>query len=94
MNIATSNHKTDGIYLPADDRRTYVMWSDLKKDDFEEAYWDEIWNWYNNGGDRDVAAYLTIKDISAFNPKKPPKKTEAFWAIVNSNMAPEQSKLT
>ena len=26
--IITSNHKTDGIYLPSDDRRHYVAWSD------------------------------------------------------------------
>ena len=90
----TSNHKTDGIYLKADDRRTYVAWSNLTKDDFDEGYWNKIWNWYNSGsGDRDVAAYLATKDISAFNPKKPPKKTEAFWAIVNANVAPEQSEL-
>ena len=28
--IITSNHKTDGIYLPSDDRRHYVAWSDLR----------------------------------------------------------------
>jgi Bifunctional DNA primase/polymerase, N-terminal/Family of unknown function (DUF5906)/Primase C terminal 2 (PriCT-2) len=95
----TSNHKTDGIYLKADDRRTYVMWSDLTEADFNEAYWNKIWHWYNNGGgDQDVAAYLATKDLSSktgsdFNPKKPPKKTEAFWSIVNSNVAPEQSEL-
>src|SRR5262249_13870131 len=32
--IITTNHKTDGIYLPGDDRRHYVAWSDVKKDDF------------------------------------------------------------
>jgi hypothetical protein len=89
----TTNHKTDGIYLPPDDRRTDVMWSDCKKEDFDEAYWNGIWNWYEAGGYRDVAAYLATKDISAFNPKKPPKQTEAFWAIVNSNMAPEHGEL-
>src|SRR5262249_17999718 len=26
--IITTNHKADGIYLPADDRRHYVAWSD------------------------------------------------------------------
>jgi hypothetical protein len=30
--IITTNHKTDGIYLPADDRRHYVAWSDATKD--------------------------------------------------------------
>src|ERR1700740_505193 len=32
--IITTNHKTDGIYLPADDRRHYVAWSDATKEDF------------------------------------------------------------
>jgi Family of unknown function (DUF5906) len=31
--IITSNH-SDGIYLPADDRRHFVAWSDLTKEDF------------------------------------------------------------
>ena len=26
--IITTNHKTDGIYLPADDRRHFVAWSE------------------------------------------------------------------
>ena len=44
--IITTNHKTDGIFLPADDRRHYVAWSDLTKDDFETDYWTKLWSWY------------------------------------------------
>jgi hypothetical protein len=91
--IITTNHKTDGIYLPADDRRHYVAWSGYKKEDFSEDYWNKLWAWYDNGGDRNVVAYLMARDLSAFNPKAPPKKTEAFWAIVNSNRAPEEGEL-
>ena len=32
--IITTNHKADGIYLPADDRRHFVAWSELTKEDF------------------------------------------------------------
>ncbi len=32
--VMTTNHKTDGIYLPADDRRHFVAWSEKTKDDF------------------------------------------------------------
>ena len=32
--LITTNHKTDGIYLPADDRRHYVAWSDHTKEEF------------------------------------------------------------
>src|SRR5215472_1160908 len=68
--------------LPAEDRRHYVAWSDLTKEDFTQAYWDEIWGWYeNDGGIGHVVAYLQELDIADFNPKAPPPKTEAFWAI-------------
>ena len=30
--IITTNHKTDGIFLPADDRRHFVAWSDLTRE--------------------------------------------------------------
>ena len=44
--IMTTNHKTDGIYLPADDRRHFVAWSDKTIGDFTEAYWNNLWRWY------------------------------------------------
>src|SRR5262249_32973495 len=36
--IITTNHKTDGIFLPPDDRRHFVAWSELTKDDFTLDY--------------------------------------------------------
>jgi hypothetical protein len=91
--VITTNYKTDGIFLPADDRRHYVAWTDLKKEDFDVAYWNTLWNWYANGGIGHVAAYLATLDISDFNPKAPPPKTPAFWAIVEANRAPEDGEL-
>jgi hypothetical protein len=92
--VATSNHKTDGIYLPADDRRHHVAWSPLSSSDFEEKYWTQLYNWYEKeDGYRHVAAYLAGCDISAFDPKAPPPKTQAFWDIVDANRAPEESEL-
>jgi hypothetical protein len=91
--IFTTNHKSDGLYLPPDDRRHHVSWSDLTKEDFEEDYWRKIWGWYNSGGDRHVAAFLAERDLSSFDPKAPPPKTAAFWEIVDANRAPEESEL-
>ena len=91
--VITSNFKTDGIYLPAEDRRNYVAWSDLKKENFNKEYWTDLYQWYSEGGHANVAAYLATLDISAFDPKAPPPKTEAFYAIVNSNVAPEEGEL-
>src|SRR6266511_2213326 len=28
------------------------------KEDFDAEYWKKLWSWYDNGGDRHVAAYL------------------------------------
>jgi Family of unknown function (DUF5906) len=91
--ITTSNYKTDGMYLPSDDRRTYVAWSELTKEDFTDAYWKTLWKWYESGGIEHVAAYLAKLDISKFDAKAPPPKTPAFWAIVDANRAPEEAEL-
>jgi hypothetical protein len=91
--IITTNHKANGIYLPDDDRRHYVAWSSLSKNDFEDSYWTKLWGWYEAGGIRNVAAYLHCLNISAFNPKAPPPKTTAFWEIVDSGRAPEDAEL-
>lgn len=91
--IITTNYKTNGIYLPAEDRRHYVAWSNMTKEDFDQSYWDEIWNWYADGGRADVAAYLATLDLAGFDPKAAPPKTEAFWAIVDANRSPEDSEL-
>ena len=91
--VMTTNHKTDGIYLPADDRRHYVAWSDKTKDDFTEAYWRDLWGWYEREGYDHVAAYLAALDLKNFNPKAPPPKTPAFWAVVDANRAPEDAEL-
>jgi hypothetical protein len=40
-----------------------------------------------------IAAYLATVDISAFDPKAPRPKTDAFWEIVNANRAPEDAEL-
>jgi hypothetical protein len=91
--IITTNHKADGIFLPSDDRRHYVGWSDASKEDFAANYWTTLWGYYENGGYGHVAAYLTSLDISAFDPKAPPPKTPAFWDIVDANQAPEDAEL-
>jgi hypothetical protein len=90
--IITANDKVNGIYLPADDRRHLVLWSHLTKDDFNEEYWNRLYAWYGAGGNEAVAHYLANLDISAFNPKAPPPKTQAFWEIVDASRSPEDAE--
>jgi hypothetical protein len=91
--IITTNHKADGVYLPADDRRHFVAWSDLTKDDFTADYWNNLWRFYREGGSENVAAYLRKLDLSKFDAKASPQKTPAFFDIVNANRAPEDAEL-
>ena len=91
--IYTNNHKAEGIYLPDEDRRHYVAWSPRVKEDFTDTFWTELWNWYDGGGDRHVAAYLAQLDLAKFNPKAPPLRTAAFWDIVNAGRSPEDAEM-
>jgi hypothetical protein len=91
--IITTNHKTNGIYLPEDDRRHFVAWSDLTKDDFDTDYFNKLYAFYDSGGDRHVTAYLHDVDLASFNPKAPPPKTQAFWEIVHASRAPEDADM-
>ena len=107
--IFTSNYKETGLYLPPDDRRHFVLWSERKPEDFKPedfkpqdftprqknpTFWNWMWDWYETqNGYAHVAAYLQQLDVSKFNPKEPPPKTEAFWAIANANRPREENEL-
>jgi hypothetical protein len=97
--IITTNYLTNGIYLPAEDRRHFVAWSECRPIDFgltlalQQAFWNGMWKWYNEGGDRHVATFLAEVDLSDFDPKAPPPKTPAFWSIVNANRTTEEGEL-
>jgi hypothetical protein len=91
--IITTNYKTDGIYLPPDDRRHFVMWSELTKEDFPPDYWKTIWGWYENGGYGHVVAYLHSVDLSTFDAKAPPRQTAAWHDIVSVNCPLEDAQM-
>ena len=40
--IITTNHKTDGVYLPPGDRRHYVAWSQRKKEEFRRRLLERV----------------------------------------------------
>lgn len=92
--ILTTNHKTGGFYLPADDRRHFVAWSERTKEDFDGEYWSRLWRWYEEDGAGHVGAYLAALDLSEFDAKAPPPKTPAWFEIVNASRAPEDAEMT
>jgi hypothetical protein len=89
----TTNYKSDGIYLPSDDRRFYIAWSESLKEEFAGEF-EEKWRWMTQeGGAAHVAAYLAQRDLSKFNPRALPQKTSAFFDIVDAGQAPEDAEL-
>jgi hypothetical protein len=106
--VIGSNHKTGGMYLPPDDDRHYVAWSPrtrstLAADYFKATgqvlegganeYFNRLHSWLANGGTIAVAAYLRFGvDLSDFDPKANPPKTDAWREIVASNLAPEDAE--
>lgn len=92
--VFTTNYKSSGIYLPPDDRRHYVAWSDIKREEFTSTYWRTFWDWMSDDdGIGNVIAFLRELDLTGFDPKAEPRKTDAWFAIVTANIAQEDSDL-
>jgi hypothetical protein len=92
--VITTNHKTDGVYLPNDDRRHLVAWSECTKEEFSPEFWNNRFRWLvDEGGASHVAAYLAQHDLSTFNPGAAPRQTTAFFETVNVNRAPEDDEI-
>jgi hypothetical protein len=87
--IFTTNNRLNGLYLPPDDRRHFVAWSEALPAEFSQDYFTGLYDWYFVEGFGHVRAYLASYDLGGFDPKAPPKKTEAFWAMVATTAAPE-----
>ncbi len=68
-----------------------MAWSDLIKEDFTEQYWVDLYAWFRNGGWEHVAAWLHARDLSSFNPKLAPPRTEAFLDMVEANLPTEDA---
>jgi hypothetical protein len=91
--IITLNEKPS-LYLPADDRRHFVAWSEqLTKNDFDADYFQEIYGWYQGGGLAAVAQYLAELNIAAFDAKRPPRLTPGFHDIVNMSRVAEDADM-
>jgi hypothetical protein len=83
--IITTNHRTGALYLPSDDRRYFVVWSDCVESDYSAERWAAYWAWFNAGGAGHVAAYLHSVDLSTFDPKARPERTPAWHAMVSAS---------
>jgi uncharacterized protein DUF5906 len=90
--VITTNYR-DALYLPPDDRRHYVAFSERRGEEFPAAFWNEFWGWYEDGGFAHVAALLHQHDLSGFDPKAEPPKTDAFRYMVSADLTSEYSDI-
>lgn len=90
--VITTNYK-DALYIPDDDRRHFIVWSNRKKEDFAKDYFATLYQWFHDGGDTNVVAYLRGLDLSDFNPAAAPPQTETLITTIQSNRAPEDDEL-
>jgi len=82
--VVTTNYR-DAFYLRPDDRRHYVAFSERRGEEFPAKFWNKFWAWYESGGFAHVAALLYQYDLLNFDPKAEPRKTNAFWDMVQAD---------
>jgi hypothetical protein len=90
--VITTNYR-DALYLPPDDRRHYVAFSERRGEEFPAVFWNKFWAWYEDGGFAHVAALLYQHDLSGFDPKAEPPKTDAFRYMVSADLTSEYSDI-
>jgi hypothetical protein len=90
--IISSNDKFT-LYIDKYDRRDFVAWSECKQADFPPEFFPDFFAWYDAGGVEHVYAYLLDVDLSDFDPKAPPPKTDAWREIVNADQSTETTQL-
>jgi hypothetical protein len=98
--IITTNHKVRGLFLPDDDARHYVAWSNRTWEDWgypdfetlDREYFGPLHDWYKDGGYEAVAHYLRTLPLT-MSPTAPPPKTDAWYEIVHAYADPNTSAL-
>lgn len=86
--IMTTNHLSNGIFIPEGDRRYDVIDCASKREmgmteEELKLHFEELWEWFELGrGAENIAAYLTQRDISKFSANSGQRKTEAHKTVV------------
>jgi hypothetical protein len=93
--IITTNYKTGGMYLPANDTRHYVAWSPLSQTPEQTKRCRDLHRWYEAGAHafEHIAAYLMGVNLSVFPAKEPPPLTPAFHEMAASGGTAELFEL-
>lgn len=97
MRVFITTNDWMAMYIPPEDRRMFIMHSALPKKWHEKAgkpdYFVRLCGWMEEGGIKNVAAWLAARDLSKFNPKAEVTKT-AGWKAVSTSWAEPEDGLT
>jgi hypothetical protein len=66
VNFLMFSNYDDAAKIEKGDRRYFVWISKAQKRD--DAYYSELYRWFENGGAQALLHYLSTRDIAAFNP--------------------------
>jgi hypothetical protein len=62
------------------------------KEEFDAAYWNRTWGWYEKeGGFEAMMDFFLKRDLSKFDPKATPRQTEGFRVVVENALSPESA---
>lgn len=73
------------MFIPPEDRRLFVMSSEVKKGELSPKYFSGIYRWFSSGGYGAVNRWLRSRDLSSFAVATPPPITAGKTAIINSS---------
>lgn len=101
VNCAMTTNSQLPIQLNGPSRRFYALWSDLNpRDEMDQMlpewveYWNQCWEWMNNGGAEAVIYYLrNVVDLSSFNPQSAPPVTQFLRDIRESSKSSSEQTI-
>jgi hypothetical protein len=92
--IITTNYRSGGLYVPRDDRRYFIVFSDVLRDQLGAEYWRALDAWMAVAENvEEIAAWLMVRDVSHFNPKAPPPRTAAWHEMAEGGQSGETNQL-
>lgn len=93
MRVFLTTNDWMAMYIPPEDRRMFIMHSTLPfgwhLDEGKPDYFEGLFGWFDAKGSAAVAAWLSSRDISSFNPKRSPEKTSGWEAVAGTWEEPE-----
>ncbi len=94
--VITTNSAKGSLHIPVSDGRYYVASSSIasREEIDHDGYFEKLYRWlYEDGGREAVADYLMTLDVSGFDPKRPPQRTQAWWNVVSASNTEEDVAL-